>query len=150
MQPATGAPEASKILLVHFNINTHIAFHQVLCFIFNFISKMLCNTKLEVAFGMFSTLSVPESDYLWLFAFFIYFIPFYFPVAGVCDIPPVRCLHNPEVVGFGLHSCPVVSVLSMAVCTATLQIVETLQRRTDKLLVHLKYVWWLVLICIIT
>jgi len=62
MQPTTSAPEASKILLVHFNINTHIAFQQVLSFIFNFISKMLCNTKLKVAFGMFFTFSMPESD----------------------------------------------------------------------------------------
>ena len=102
-------------------------------------------TKLDVVFVMFFTFLLPESDLLWLFACSVYFILYYLPVAGVCDVPPVKCLRNHEVVGFGFYTCPVMSVQPITVCTATLQIVETLQRRTDKLLVHLKYVWWLVL-----
>ena len=109
----------------------------------------LCITLVIYQESLHDAWSTKCKIYLWLLACSIYFTLYYLPVAGVCDIPPVKCLHNIEVVGFGLYSCPVVSVQSVAVCTATLQNVEILQRRTDKLLVHLKYVWWLVLICII-
>jgi hypothetical protein len=95
---------------------------------------MFCNTKLEVVFEMFFTFPVPEFDQLWLFACCIYFILYYLLVAGVCDIPPVKCLSNSEVVGFGLPFCPVVSVQ----LHRHVAIVETLQRRTVKILVHLK------------
>jgi hypothetical protein len=93
---------------------------------------MLCNIKLEVVFGTFCIHSLPESDWLQLFACSIYLILYYLPVAGVCDIPPVKCRHSPEVEGFGLYSCPVVSAQSVAIYTATFKTVETLQRRTDK------------------